>query len=406
MDVDRVEAGEDFVEAIETSVASCDVLIAVIGRRWLDASDEGGKRRLDNPEDFVRLEISAALRRRVRVIPVLLDGALTPRASELPTELQPLVRRQAVEIRYNRFEDDSERLVDAVNGIFEKVAKEAAIPTPISPPTQSSTSMSAPTPNVTSDPKFYRGRGREYDKAIGDYTEVIRSDPNYAAAYYNRGLAYATKGDYDKAIGDNTEVIRSDPNYAAAYCNRGLAYATKGDYDKAISDYTEVIRLDPNYTAAYYNRGIAYGDATIGEYDKAISDYTEVIRLNPNYALAYYNRGFGCGIKGDYDKAISDYTEAIRLDPDYALAYYNRGITYRRMVEWAKMLKQGPIPTEQNTSATRDHSDRRGLGTGSRTLGTEVAKKPHETGTGFATQCSGSFWLNRHATVSTFGFRS
>src|SRR5580693_2788527 len=78
MDVDRLEAGEDFVEAIDASVASCDVLIAVIGRRWLDASDQGGKRRLDNPEDFVRLEISAALRRRVRVIPVLLDGALMP----------------------------------------------------------------------------------------------------------------------------------------------------------------------------------------------------------------------------------------------------------------------------------------------------------------------------------------
>jgi hypothetical protein len=62
IDVDNLDLGVDFVEAIEKSVGSCDVLIAVIGKHWLMSSDEEGRRRLDNPEDFVRIEIATALK--------------------------------------------------------------------------------------------------------------------------------------------------------------------------------------------------------------------------------------------------------------------------------------------------------------------------------------------------------
>src|SRR5215469_13294202 len=78
MDVDNLDPGVDFVEAIEASVGSCEVLIAVIGKRWLVASDDEGRRRLDSQDDFVRLEIATALRRKIRVIPVLVDGAVMP----------------------------------------------------------------------------------------------------------------------------------------------------------------------------------------------------------------------------------------------------------------------------------------------------------------------------------------
>jgi hypothetical protein len=87
MDVDTIEPGVDFVEAIEKSVGSCELLIAVIGGRWLISSDEDGKRRLDNPEDFVRLEIATALKRGIRVIPVLVEGASMPRPPDLPDDL-------------------------------------------------------------------------------------------------------------------------------------------------------------------------------------------------------------------------------------------------------------------------------------------------------------------------------
>jgi TIR domain len=119
MDIDSLDPGEDFAEAIEKSVGSCDILIAVIGQRWLDARDVDGTRRLDKPDDFVRLEISTALKRGIRVMPVLVDGASMPKSTQLPDDLQPLVRRQAVEVTHNRFATDSERIINAINRAFE-----------------------------------------------------------------------------------------------------------------------------------------------------------------------------------------------------------------------------------------------------------------------------------------------
>lgn len=77
-DVDSIELGDDFGEVITTAVGSCDVLLALIGDRWLTITDENGRRRLDNPNDFVRLEIETALTRNVRVIPILVEGPPCP----------------------------------------------------------------------------------------------------------------------------------------------------------------------------------------------------------------------------------------------------------------------------------------------------------------------------------------
>ena len=110
-DVDSIELGDDFVEVITTAVESCDVLLALIGDRWLTITDQDGRRRLDNLDDFVRLEIEAALTRNVRVIPILVEGARMPRADELPPSLAKLVRRQALELSPSRFDSDTRRLL-------------------------------------------------------------------------------------------------------------------------------------------------------------------------------------------------------------------------------------------------------------------------------------------------------
>jgi hypothetical protein len=124
IDVDNLEPGVDFVEAIEASVGACDALIAVIGKRWLICSDEAGNRRLDNPVDFVRLEISTAFKRKIRVIPVLVDGALMPSSIDLPDDLKPLVRRNALDVSHHRFNADLRRLIDALERILEKTDAE------------------------------------------------------------------------------------------------------------------------------------------------------------------------------------------------------------------------------------------------------------------------------------------
>jgi YVTN family beta-propeller protein len=131
-DVDSIELGDDFVEVITTAVGSCDVLLALIGDQWLTITDEHGRRRLDNPDDFVRLEIEAALVRKVRVIPILVDGARMPRADELPDSLARLVRRQALELSPNRFDFDTSRLVKVLDRTLADVQAEPAAE-PVSP---------------------------------------------------------------------------------------------------------------------------------------------------------------------------------------------------------------------------------------------------------------------------------
>jgi TIR domain len=102
-DVDSIELGDDFVESIANAVGTCDALVAFIGDRWLTITDEEGNRRIDNPNDFVRIEIEAALKRNVRVIPILIGNAEMPRAEDLPASLVALSRRQALELNPNRF---------------------------------------------------------------------------------------------------------------------------------------------------------------------------------------------------------------------------------------------------------------------------------------------------------------
>ena len=111
MDVDAIEPGLDFVKVLHERVGTCDVLIAVISPAWLDARDEAGHRRLDDPDDFVRIEIEAALARDVCVVPVLVGGATVPRESDLPETLKPLARRHAVVLNHTTFGRDMDALI-------------------------------------------------------------------------------------------------------------------------------------------------------------------------------------------------------------------------------------------------------------------------------------------------------
>src|SRR3954464_10854945 len=110
-DVDSIELGDDFAEVIAEAVGACDVLLVLIGAQWLAITDEAGRRRLENSDDFVRLEVEAALQRKVRIIPILVGRARMPHADQLPASLGKLVNRQALELDPNRFEADTRRLV-------------------------------------------------------------------------------------------------------------------------------------------------------------------------------------------------------------------------------------------------------------------------------------------------------
>src|SRR5262245_20886754 len=134
MDVDAIEPGVDFVKSLDEQVAACIAFIAVIGPRWLNARNNDGNPRLDNPTDYVRVEIESALKRDIRVIPVLVDGASMPRPSDLPPSLQALGRRNAVEIAHHRFAADCDDLA-------RRIKRALGVATTPSAPAQPSSSV-------------------------------------------------------------------------------------------------------------------------------------------------------------------------------------------------------------------------------------------------------------------------
>jgi hypothetical protein len=113
-DVDSIEPGLDFTLKIRNAVATCAVLLVVIGPQWLDALDEAGRRRLEDPEDWVRVEVEEGLRGHARVIPVLVEGALMPRRNQLPDAIKELADRQSVPLRHESFKSDVDELLRTI----------------------------------------------------------------------------------------------------------------------------------------------------------------------------------------------------------------------------------------------------------------------------------------------------
>ncbi len=114
MDVDSIAPGKDFVQALDDAVADCDVFISIIGPVWMTAADETGQRRLDQWNDFVRMEIASALKQNKTVIPVLVGQARMPAPKDLPEDIAALARRNAIELSHQRFGYDIDRLVTAI----------------------------------------------------------------------------------------------------------------------------------------------------------------------------------------------------------------------------------------------------------------------------------------------------
>ena len=137
MDVEDIGLGVDFVEAIDNSLANCGALLVLIGTQWADCTDAAGNRRLADPMDFVRMEVAKALERGVRVIPVLIKGAQMPPSDRLPEDLQLLIRRQALELRHERWSQDVEHLISALEDSLALTRRDrspAAPPTAATPP--------------------------------------------------------------------------------------------------------------------------------------------------------------------------------------------------------------------------------------------------------------------------------
>ncbi|MDR6382628.1 toll/interleukin-1 receptor domain-containing protein [Paraburkholderia caribensis] len=158
MDVATIEPGADFRRAIETNIDKCAVLLALIGRTWLTVTDREGKRRIDNPNDFVRLETSSALKRDVTVIPVLVQGATMPQEADLPADIKDLAYRNAFELTHARWDSDVELLI--------RTLRARAVDAPGEP-------ASAATPHAIPSPNANAGKGHARIWTIGGTVAAV-----------------------------------------------------------------------------------------------------------------------------------------------------------------------------------------------------------------------------------------
>jgi len=161
-----------------------------------------------------------------------------------------------------------------------------------------------------------RTGGLSVDLPIRGCTAVIEAGQQMlvqlVAAYNNRGVAHRSNGDIDRAIEDYDQAIRLNPDYYVAINNRGVALMNKGELDRAIADFDRTIQLRPDYFAAFYNRAVALGRK--GLFERAIADYDVIIKVDARNAIFLHERGTMKAKMGDQIGADADFRRAEALD--------------------------------------------------------------------------------------------
>lgn len=157
-----------------------------------------------------------------------------------------------------------------------------------------------------------------------DYlSNAIKSEPDNANSYNNRGVLFNQINKSESAIIDFNKAINLGNN--KAYTNRGIAYSKVGKFKIALSDFNKALSLNKSYEA-YYNRGLVFFE--MKKYQASIEDFNKAIEISPNIPDVYYNRGSAYRHLNKYHLAIEDYSNVIKFQPKNPDAYVYRGISY------------------------------------------------------------------------------
>ena len=169
-------------------------------------------------------------------------------------------------------------------------------------------------------PLVYVNRGSTYYsfnepmKALTDFSEALKINPNFTMAYVGRATVYGKFERYKQAFDDFDKAIELEPDYFGIYKNRGMVYLQRGEIDKALNDLNKAVELEPKEAEIYSARGLIY--AQLEKYALAVSDFNKAIELNPNFGLAYYLRAYCWQMTGTDEKAKADLKMAKRLGFD------------------------------------------------------------------------------------------
>ena len=344
MDIEHIEPGEDFAEIIEKNLAAVDVAIILIGKQWLDIKDSTGRRRLDDPDDFVRLEIAAILDRKIRAIPVLVDNAVMPKASQLPDPLDPLVRRNALEISHVRFNSD----VDTLIGTLGRIVVDYH---PAPKPPKKSSSSGAIAAAVSVGILYF---GAQISSSFLPQSDIPLSKAPENLDSGRAETAEVTEENPNSSRAETAEVAEENPNSSRVE----IAEVAEENPNSSRAEIAEVAQLTKAATQgdadAQYNLGFMYDEGRGMPKDdkKAVEWYRKAAKQGN--ADAQIHLGFmymnGYGVPQDDKKAVEWYRKA--ADQKHPIAQHNLGFMYdegrgvpkddKKAVEWyRKAAKQG-----------------------------------------------------------------
>ncbi|MCH9809137.1 MAG: tetratricopeptide repeat protein [Alphaproteobacteria bacterium] len=367
MDVDAIPLGYDFVQILQDEVAKCDTLLVVIGPNWLAARDDSGNQRLINPNDFVHIEIQAALKRGIPVIPLLFDGATMPPPSDLPEALKPLSFRHGLEIRHTSFHADMEKLVAYLAGSPKAAAsslqQNAAKDVPAEREKASIQSGPVEAARVAKEKGERHETELKFEAAIASYSKAIKVDPNYVDALVRRGSCkfeiYDVEGhreDMDKALRldpDNCEAklgliaddalkgrtLEIDAAIESDHCEEGakeyyhllkaMQFLRKLKLDQAISELNQAAKIKSKkvysvrfQAATLATRGMCY--ARQGDLLKAEKDLNQALAIEPRYSIVHVMRANLLAVSGKPEAALVSLDKAVSLNSKDAAAYRTR----------------------------------------------------------------------------------
>lgn len=348
-----IDRGEDFVRAIKTQVAACDVMLAVIGPQWLSIKDGGGLRRLDDPDDFVRLEIVSALDHGKRVIPVLVNNAVMPSAKDLPDALKPLAYRNATRLTLERFAADC---IDLIKDLGQVSQLDPPVNT-LAPDLVSGPPAPVPIIAASSRSGFWQrlfGRSGKEDKnlaagrvlyaqarwqeAYDAFCQVIAADPESGAAYQRRAEALAQLGRWHDCLEDCKRAHeRAAANDTAALMLGAAALLNLTQWNEAAAWYAAAIARDERLAAAYAWRAYAFVQAK--SWQPALADADKALRLNRDLPEPHWLRGYILVGLDQSEAAIAWLNTAIQRFPEQALAYYTRAFAHAHLSAWPEAEK-------------------------------------------------------------------
>lgn len=263
MDFDSIPPFVKFKDFIKQRVEKSDIVLVVIGERWLELMNEKIK---NDDEDYVLVEIQTALALNKTVAPILIKNASMPQRRDLPESVRELGEFNAARL------DSGARFYDEIQALVNTL-EQALGWQPV---------YAAQNNNIALAEQYFKQaekqeESEDYNGALASCNEALRLNPQHAQAWSLRGDVRANMSNFDGAITDYTEALRLDPNFAMAYNNRAMTYVAKGNYYAAIADFNESLRLDPQNALIYCNRGYCYEQ--INKIVEAVQDYMEYLKL-------------------------------------------------------------------------------------------------------------------------------